>query len=1437
MKKSFVKILTVVLSLLMVVTLAACTSQKKVKGAFDSYILAEDGSTVTKDFVLPKTISSEDGTQIEVTWTSSAPCVTLTAREEDYLASVTYPDETTVVTLTISSKKTSKSFTVTVPGITVNTFVDAYSFKNKNNTVVKDFNLDREITVQGKKATITWSVANEYKAYVEVSEDGNKAIIHQSSLNPTVKLTATFSYNGKTANRDYQFTVSMEKTALEEVDAWYYNLGSAITFDGYVVAVADPYSSQYGNVSLYVVNEDFSAGFYLYRAKCNAEDGAKLEAGAHVTVTGAQSTNYNGLREASSTGTVTIKDDQKLADVTSHIYAIDEDVLGDVPAALYHQSSLVSFSKWEVTAVTKAHADSSPTTVLKIKKGDVVVSVGYSKYMKGQYEYKADDATVAAILAKVNDITVGDYVDVYGVLGYYSGHQITLINADGIAKSEAEAEGTTHPGTTVGATVKKVQAEITEAQLEKLITSDKEVTLTTTDGDVTVAYEVMGASQDIAIEGGKFTITPTVEAKVNIKVTYTLGEYSTVDFFSIHTMAMTENEMAEYESLKFQFELLSNAGIQKGYTNKGNTFENVTVAYEGADADSQALIDMVDGNLYFLPVDTNTKITFNVKFSVGEGDDKYEVVKSGIETTIQPSKFVTYERIGAPEADKEYYFGTYSIGSGQLGMWIFADGGATSNGRFLTCTEDIAKAVKFTAIAGTNEGEYILKTGNKYMNITNPDGGANTANIKLVEDETQATPLKLQGEGATMYFAAVIDGSEFALVQNYTNKQVYIYKKDSSHFNNDNYSQYQLLTVTEDNTDTQGRADAVAEAIKVASKTAEDLSLPTTSNLYNDVVITWALKAAVEGQAVENNKLTITRGEEDVQVTLVATAKCGVKTATKEFTITVEANAKVVDIATLVTTAMEAEDGATLQGQYEVTGYVKAITGAWSDSYGNMTVVITDATGAEITLYRTTKNMTVGDVVTVAGYVEKNVYNNNTTIRFKQGHTIKSYTEATLTTPTELYNMFKDNTATDEQKATVFVVVGVVTKIVNTPGGTYTTGAYWVADSTGTVEAYKLGQADGKTETLLEIEVGSVIAFYGKATLYGTTVETTPSTLINLYKPEAVSYTATGLADVIAKVDGSETTEDLFVEATVEVFTADSATGVISAIVSNTKNKVTTYAMVSLPAGEKTTVGAKLVMKLSSAEKVTGGYKLNIKELVSSLAQSSYTLGEAKEVEFASLVPGFDKITINDVELANNIAKLSDTVNVLFYTDSTFATQLVLADDNYNFTGYAFQASESTIAFCVLSYEKAMPKAVLKSTVAENTDMAALTTAGTLTATLNLDPTQFTVVYDKNGASNECAVRTDGIRMYATKATDKGNKFTVTAAEGITIAYIKIAFDSEANGATAEIIVGDKVVTGNGGIYEINGNSFTIYNNNTNTTTNTQFRFQSITIYYTVAGE
>lgn len=61
--------------------------------------------------------------------------------------------------------------------------------------------------------------------------------------------------------------------------------------------------------------------------------------------------------------------------------------------------------------------------------------------------------------------------------------------------------------------------------------------------------------------------------------------------------------------------------------------------------------------------------------------------------------------------------------------------------------------------------------------------------------------------------------------------------------------------------------------------------------------------------------------------------------------------------------AIKLEDGALVL----VTGTVTQINTAWSDSYGNISVTISDANGNTLYIYRLTTNVALGDVITVKG--------------------------------------------------------------------------------------------------------------------------------------------------------------------------------------------------------------------------------------------------------------------------------------------------------------------------------------------------------------------------------------------------------------------------------------------------------------------------------------
>ena len=140
-------------------------------------------------------------------------------------------------------------------------------------------------------------------------------------------------------------------------------------------------------------------------------------------------------------------------------------------------------------------------------------------------------------------------------------------------------------------------------------------------------------------------------------------------------------------------------------------------------------------------------------------------------------------------------------------------------------------------------------------------------------------------------------------------------------------------------------------------------------------------------------------------------------------------------------------------------------------------------------------------------------------------------------------------------------------------------------------------------------------------------------------------------------------------------------------------------------------------------------------------------------------------------------------------------------------------------------FEKAVLQFTGNSSVYANT-----LTSEELTEALNLDTNTFEVTYDKNGATNEMyLVKDEGVRMYATKNTTNGNKFTVTSPSHI-IERIIITFTGGAS--VAEVSTGSNVIDGTNGAYIIGADEFTLFDNNSSVNSNTQVKFSKIEIFY-----
>lgn len=533
--KKITTILLVVLLVLTCVTMFACNKfdAELAEETLKSYIFEEDGEVISGEFILPGTIGD-----FEATWTSSNDIVKLTLIEADpdngieraYRVEVGYPEEVTDVVLTVAlSDEVKRSFTVVVNPLSVHDFIAAYRFVNDKATVVEDFALDQSVSFAGKTATISWSVDPAYADYLEISEDGKTCYVYPTSLNPTVAIKATFNYNGTTADKTYRMTVSEVKEHLQEVDYWYSNTDVNITMKGYVVEIATVFASSYNNISLYIVDEDFCAGYYIYRVGCDQATADRLVPGAPVIVTGTTNTNYNGLIETNAGGQIVIDEDREAINIEETVHALDNEVIGGLFSANYHQSSLVSLTNWKVVEVkTAPSAASSTETLFVLEKAGVEVAVIVSKYHEGSYT-RTDDNSVWKALCE-HGVQEGDIVSVKGVLGNYkNSHQIAVRSINDIVKGgTADAEGTVYPGQTAKTAVDAIDTAIETNELDGIVVDEKAVELPTVEGAEITATVVSGRA--IEIEDGVIFITPGKSDIACIRIDIKVGDFVTTIF-------------------------------------------------------------------------------------------------------------------------------------------------------------------------------------------------------------------------------------------------------------------------------------------------------------------------------------------------------------------------------------------------------------------------------------------------------------------------------------------------------------------------------------------------------------------------------------------------------------------------------------------------------------------------------------------------------------------------------------------------------------------------------------------------------------------------------------------------------------------------------------------------------------------------------------------
>lgn len=953
MKRKIILILLALVFVFSCVALVACN--KGEKEALDTYLLEQDNQLVDADFTLPVKIREYD-----VTWTSSDSAITLEKRDSDYLAKVTLGDAVKEVTLTVSIGKLSKSFTVRVAEFDVYFIADHYNFVKDKATVTDDFALDRSFTYQGKTATIDWSVSDAYADYIAISEDGNTCLVYPTSLLPSVRIKATFTYNNESTTYQYTMTVGLNRTHLEEINYWYYNTGVSIDIKGYVVEIATPYDEGYGNVSLYVVDEEFLAGYYVYRVKTDSANAALIEVGAHVTITGTTNTNYNGLIETNAGGNLVVDTDVPKIDVREHVYALDQDILGNVPAAIYHQSRLVSLTNWTVKSVESAPEAGSTATLFTLTKGGVDVSVAVSKYLEGAYKPTADDATWSALAALTGTVKKGDVVSVTGVLGNYKGAQIMPLKAsDVVVGGTADPDGTVYPGQTAAKAIAAVNAALKQNGVDKRITKTTEFTLPTESNGVAIAYKICGSPRALTLDGSKFTVTPDKHEIATVKVTYTLkdGEtvvYSTVQFFDVESLVPTASTIMDElvapptTAIK-DFELDSNEYATwevvegTGITIEGNTAK---VSRTGEDQKVTLKVTVVYNN------ETKTK-TFRI--------------------SVPANPYYGY----VPEVVTTPAAGTYKLFLEQvkLGKTLYFVG--AMDGHYYKTSENVADAVDITVAAGSAANTYTLSFVDasgvtQYLYI---EQSGKYTNVKF-----GSTPFDWTWEADRNVLIATVGTEQYYLgtygTFNTISASKLSYISDESVIGKTQFVArfVQMVKATD-----ESKVAAELATLKVDKLTYTEngtATLPVAGTTHTDVTIAWS--ANNSAVVIDGANMTLTMPAASARIVLTATLTCGEATDTKKFVVFA-----VVDVMDAIA-LLQHQDS--FEAPYTITGTVKEITEAYSEQFGNVTLVITVGT-QDFKCYRLSGDaaatVKVGDEIVVTG-TEVRKYNENIELRYAE---------------------------------------------------------------------------------------------------------------------------------------------------------------------------------------------------------------------------------------------------------------------------------------------------------------------------------------------------------------------------------------------------------------------------------------------------------------------
>lgn len=607
--------------------LASCSSTDY-EGIVSAIIISQDQTAVTADFELPKTTQEHN-----IEWSSSDDSVIKTyEKDETLMAGVIRPTESKTITLTAKIDKASKDFTIRVNPVDVYEIADNYKLAEAGSLVY-----DKEITLpstytykyqsgasdtaQEFTANISWESSNPSLVKIE---DG-KAKVGQSDEKVQVKLNATFTYNSVNSRYSYNLSVWKMLNPTEYLQYWYDNPGNGenFAFNGYVLSKFG-YSEKYGNGNLYVMNEDKTGTYYVYRASMTKEEFDGLKLGDPVAVSECPSTTYKGLIESSKAVVkpidYTVPTNLQPIDVAALVPTpVDNEFITQNKELVYYQNTYASLTGWKITKMGSASATGTSTTqtMLTLEKNGFETTVSINKDI-----VPLDSTAATTLFETVKGLKVGDFVDIKGFVSVYNDYQMLVTGADSITKATAEGDAT------VSKTIKDEYKLLDGIKLAYV--QDTTVNLPeATKGEFT--YSLKRTSyKSVTLSGNTLTVTPKETAENCILIatykytdattsrTYTLTKEITLSIRLLNDLGIATEEanavFADYENISIDQAIELNA--------TGKTYDGVTLTYTLKAGNTVAAI--VNGKLIVVPTATATEVKVEVVATKGEATYTHE---------------------------------------------------------------------------------------------------------------------------------------------------------------------------------------------------------------------------------------------------------------------------------------------------------------------------------------------------------------------------------------------------------------------------------------------------------------------------------------------------------------------------------------------------------------------------------------------------------------------------------------------------------------------------------------------------------------------------------------------------------------------------------------------------------------------------------------------